>query len=53
GWGWRWWVAVAAEEWGRRMMACGVEDRVDQETGIVFEFAKNARRKSFPAAAAV
>nr|GFC61853.1 hypothetical protein [Tanacetum cinerariifolium] len=38
------WVAVAAEEWRRRVVESGVVDLVDRETGNVF----GVRRKLSP-----
>nr|GFC56561.1 hypothetical protein [Tanacetum cinerariifolium] len=38
-------------EW-RRVVESGVEDRLDRVVGSLFGFVGNARRKSFPAAAA-
>nr|GFA17150.1 hypothetical protein [Tanacetum cinerariifolium] len=39
-----------AGEW-RRVVASDIWDRIDRVTGNIFGFARNARRKSFPAAA--
>nr|GFA45692.1 hypothetical protein [Tanacetum cinerariifolium] len=35
---------------GRRVGESGMGDRLDRKTGIIFGFARNARRKSFSAA---
>nr|GEV13127.1 retrovirus-related Pol polyprotein from transposon TNT 1-94 [Tanacetum cinerariifolium] len=44
-------VVVAAEEWGRRMVASSIWDRIDLVVGSIFGFGRMARRKTFSAAA--
>nr|GEU81146.1 hypothetical protein [Tanacetum cinerariifolium] len=54
--GWPLWATVmeaAVEWWTMEVGLSGMVDLIDQETGIVFRFARNGRRKSFPAASTV
>nr|GFB81310.1 hypothetical protein [Tanacetum cinerariifolium] len=49
-WCGRLWVGVI--EAGRRVVESDIRDRLDRVMGNIFRFAENARRKSFPVAAA-
>nr|GEU98281.1 retrovirus-related Pol polyprotein from transposon TNT 1-94 [Tanacetum cinerariifolium] len=44
-------VVVAAEEWGRRVVASSIWDQIDLVVGIIFGFGRMARQKTFSTAA--